>query len=322
MIERQVAHMTRLIDDLLDVSRMATGVLQLRFQQVDVNEVVHAAREACRAEIDAHAQVIRVGLPDPPVRMRADRDRLLQVFVNLISNAAKYTGREGSIDVDVRVAGESLEIAVRDNGRGIPPEQLGKVFDLFVQVDRTLDGQGGLGIGLTLSRQLVELHGGTIEARSEGVGRGSTFLVTLPIVSGGCAPKPAGQPAQTVEPRRVLLVDDSRDAAESLALLIETSGHATRIAFDGEAALAAAAEFLPEIAILDIGMPGLNGYDLARRLRSQAWGKSIYLVALTGWGQDSDQARAREAGFDAHLVKPAPFESIARVIERPRNGAH
>ena len=319
MIERQVAHMTRLIDDLLDASRMTTGALQLRLRQVELNEVVHAALDASRAEIDSRAHEVRVRLPSPCVHLRADRDRLIQVLGNLIMNAAKYTDRHGAIDIDAQVAGNVLEIAVRDNGRGIARDQLANVFKLFVRVDRSLEGQPGLGIGLTLARQLVELHGGTIEASSDGLDRGSTFLVKLPVVSTANAAPTAPRPGRSATPRRVLLVDDSHDAAESLALVLETAGHETRVAFDGEAGLRAAAEFQPEVAILDIGMPKVNGYDLARRLRQQPWGKSIYLVALTGWGQEADQQRARDAGFDTHLVKPAALETIDRLLQGARD---
>jgi len=322
MIDRQVTHMTRLIDDLLDVSRMTTGVLQLRRQVVEFNELAQAALDACRADIDARAHAVCIRLPNPPVYVSADRDRLVQVLCNLLSNASKYTPRGGAIDVEARVAGDELEIAVRDNGRGIPSELLDRVFELFVQVDSALDGQGGLGIGLTLARQLVELHGGTLQARSEGLHRGSTFVVRLPVVSAPGRAATSPRRARAVDPRRVLLVDDSRDAVESLALILELAGHQTRVAFDGEAALEAAAEFHPEVAFLDIGMPRLNGYEVARRLRGESWGKSIYLVALSGWGQEGDQWRAREAGFDTHLVKPAALETLARVLERPRNGAH
>jgi PAS domain S-box-containing protein len=317
MIERQVTHMARLIEDLLEVSRIATGALTLRLDEVNFNEVIRGALDACRGEIEARGHALRVHLPAMPVRVRADRDRMIQVLCNLISNAAKYTPTpDGVIDIRAEVGGDRLEIAVRDNGRGIPAAKLSEIFELFVQVDRSLERQGGLGIGLTLARQLVELHGGSIEARSDGENRGSTFLVRLPVVASEMR-KAAARPGpleRSTEPRRVLVVDDSEDAALSLGLILQTAGHATRVALDGASALEAAREFRPELAFLDIGMPRMNGYELARKIRGEAWGKSIRLVAVTGWGQERDRQQAKEAGFDAHLVKPADPLLVTRLV--------
>ena len=319
MVERQVAHMTRLIDDLLDVSRIARGVLALQLETVELGDIASATLEVCRDDIELRGHTLAVELPPAPVPLRADRDRLIQVFCNLISNAVKYTPPGGVLEFVARVMDGTLEIAVKDSGVGIPAEKLSEIFELFAQVKRSLERQGGLGIGLTLARDLVHLHGGTLDAHSDGPGRGSTFIVRLPIAEDLEPVVPAAIPAGGgVEPRRVLVADDNRDAAESLAILLELSSHSVRLALDGEEALAAAAEFRPDVAFLDIGMPKMNGYEVARRIREQSWGAAIQLVALTGWGQDADRERAREAGFDDHFVKPASPEALARVLSRPR----
>jgi signal transduction histidine kinase len=314
IIERQIGIMARLVDDLMDVSRISRGTLALRPDQVDLVEIVEAAAEGCREDVDARAHTLRLVLPERPVLMRGDRDRLVQVFGNLISNAAKYTPDRGRIDVEVAAAGDVIEVAVRDNGRGIPGAKLREIFELFAQVDRSFDREGGLGIGLTLARQLVELHGGSIEARSDGQGRGSTFQVQLPRGAVD-APTPPGRAAlPTASPRRILVADDNRDSAESLALFLEAHGHHVHVAYDGETAIAEAHVLLPEVAFIDIGMPKLSGYEVARALRQTPWGGSVHLVAVTGWGQDADRRRARDVGFDAHLVKPATPEVLLGIL--------
>jgi PAS domain S-box-containing protein len=316
MIERQVAQMSRLIDDLLDVSRISRGALQLRRERFACAEVVEAAVDACAEEIQAKKHDLRVRLPTERIEVQADRERLVQVLCNLLGNAAKYTPAGGHLDLAVAVATPGmLELSVRDDGIGIPPEKLTEIFDLFARVDDSLERQGGLGIGLTLVRQLVELHGGTIEARSGGIGRGSDFILRLPIVV--AAETAAAAPAELPHagaPLRILVADDNEDAAEGLMLLLELSGHDVHVVFDGDAAVAAAARLRPDVALVDIGMPKRNGYEVARRIREQPWGADVHLVALTGWGQQSDKRQAQEAGFDLHLVKPVAPERLDRLL--------
>ena len=316
MIERQVAQMSRLIDDLLDASRVSRGALQLRRERFACAEVVEAAVDACTEEIRARKHHLRVRLPTERIEVKADRERLVQVLCNLLGNAAKYTPVGGHLDLAVAVATPGmLEIWVRDDGIGIPPEKLTEIFDLFARVDDSLERQGGLGIGLTLVRQLVELHGGTVEARSGGLGRGSDFILRLPIVV--AAETPAAQPAEprpASAPLRILVADDNRDAAESLMLMLQLAGHDVHVVFDGDAAVAAVARLRPDVALLDIGMPKRNGYEVAQRIREQPWGADVHLVALTGWGQQTDKRQAEEAGFDVHLVKPVAPEALDRVL--------
>jgi PAS domain S-box-containing protein len=315
MIERQVAQMSRLIDDLLDLSRISRGVLGIRRVRVPVSEIVDAAVDAMRDELHAQGHALRTNMPDEPIMLLADRDRLVQVLCNLLGNAAKYTPAGGHVEVAVAATRDLLQISVKDDGIGIPPAKLTEIFELFARVDPSLDRQGGLGIGLTLVRQLVELHGGTIEARSLGVGYGSEFVLELPVVVTATTITAArDDTTRACTPRRVLVADDNRDAAESLKLLLELSGHDVHTVFDGEAAVRCAETFVPDVALVDIAMPRANGYEVARRIREHPWGKGIYLVALTGWGQEDDKRRAREAGFDAHLVKPVPPEALDRML--------
>jgi signal transduction histidine kinase len=317
MIEKHTTLMSRLVDDLLDVSRITRGTLELRRERVVLSELVESAIEACRHEIDGRRHELRVSLPDAPIVLHADRARLMQVLCNLLTNAAKYSPDGGTIDLRAQTVDSGLLVSVRDRGAGIPPEKLEEIFDLFAQLDRTLERQGGgLGIGLTLSRQIARLHGGTLDAHSDGVGLGSEFVMRLPIVAPPSASRAGSAPTRTTTARRILVVDDNRDAADSLAMVLETTGHVVHRAYDGEAALQIAQRLSPDLVLLDIGMPKLNGYEVARRLREQPGGTRITLVALTGWGQEEDRQRAREAGFDHHLVKPATAESLDRLLAR------
>jgi PAS domain S-box-containing protein len=315
-IERQVAQMSRLIDDLLDVSRISRGVLELRRERVTCSEIVEAAVDACRDEIRIRGHRLEVNLPVAPVEFQADRERLVQVLCNLIGNAAKYTPEGGNLDLTVSVVPPgTLEVSVKDDGIGIPAGKLTEIFELFARVDDSHERQGGLGIGLTLVRQLAELHGGTIEARSNGVGHGSEFILRLPVVEASAAPAAtAPEPERECSPLRILVADDNEDAAESLMLLLQLAGHDVHVVFDGEAAVAAAARLRPDVALLDIGMPRGNGYEVARQIRGQPWGADIHLVALTGWGQQADKRHAEEAGFDVHLVKPVSPEALERLL--------
>ena len=315
MIERQVAQMARLLDDLLDVSRLSRGSLELRRTRFTLGDVVERAVDTCRHEIEAKGHRLHLRTPSGRVDLVADRERLIQILGNLIGNATKYTPAGGRIDVEV-VAGErDLEMKVKDSGIGIPQESLTKIFELFARVDGSHGREGGLGIGLTLVRQLVELHGGTIEARSGGVGKGSEFVLKLPIVAGPDSEvRMAREQASPSVPCRVLVADDNPDAVESLRLLLAAGGHEVRTAFDGEAAVRVAREFQPHVALLDLGMPKADGYEAARRIRSQQWGGGIYLVALTGWGQEADKRRGRDAGFDTHFVKPVAMEALHQLL--------
>jgi CheY-like chemotaxis protein len=313
-MERQLQQLVRITDDLLDVSRITRNIVELRRERIDLRTVIQSSVEATRPLIDSHAQVLTLSLPREPIWMDADFTRLAQVFSNLLNNASKYTDRCGTIHVGVTVSNRVATVTVEDTGLGIPADMLPRIFDMFTQLqahrDRTY---GGLGIGLTLARRLVELHGGRIEAKSEGSGHGSRFSVELPVLE---AEMPGISPVREVGgppiPCRVLVADDNQDAAEMLRLMLGLKGHDVRVATDGLHAIEIAKGFEPDVAFLDIGMPGIDGYETARRIR--ALGRRILLVALTGWGQDEDKQRSREAGFDHHITKPPEREMLERLI--------
>jgi PAS domain S-box-containing protein len=317
MMERQVDHLVRLVDDLLEVSRISRGKIELRRERVELGPIVHSAIEACRPLLQQEGHELVVDLPSEPVVLDADAVRLVQVVANLVNNAAKYTEPGGSIRVAARLGDGVVELSVLDNGVGIPPEMLPSVFEMFAQVNRTLGrSQGGLGIGLALVRHLVALHGGSVEAHSGGDGKGSEFVVRLPM------PKVRARPAKADgngavlagASRRVLVVDDNADAAESLAQLLALKGHEVRVAYDGLSGVELARAFEPDVVLLDIGMPGLDGYAVARRLREQDGRRGVRLVALTGYGQLDDRRRAQEAGFDDHLVKPPDVATLEQML--------
>ena len=319
IIERQVRHMVRLIDDLLDLSRITRGKIQLRMQPVDLAQVVQTAVEGSRPAIDAAGHKLVVALPADPVYFEADPTRLSQVLSNLLNNAAKYTEPGGRIEIVARQEGEDLVISVRDSGVGIPREMLPNIFEMFAQADRSLNrSQGGLGIGLSLVRGLVRLHGGTVSARSEGPGKGSEFVIRLPLrrVDKQPAPIRSRQPDQTriKGPRRILVVEDNVDGARSLESLLKMLGHEVAVTHDGTAGLETARAFHPDLAILDIGLPGMNGYEVARRLRQMPEQRGLTLVAMTGWGKDEDRKKALEAGFNAHLVKPVELHDLEALL--------
>jgi PAS domain S-box-containing protein len=317
IIDRQTAQLARLVEDLLDVSRISRGLVELRLETVDLREIVGTAVETCREEIDSRGHALAVDLPQEPLPVKADRHRLAQVFCNLLVNAARYTPPRGRIDLSARLERDTLVAEVRDTGIGIPEERIAEIFEPFRQLDSSLQHQGGLGIGLTLARRLITLQRGTLVARSDGPGRGAVFVIRLPIATDPSLPAPGdGAPRAAATPLRILVADDNADAAESLAMLLRMDGHEVRIAADGEAAVGIAADFMPEIALLDVGMPRMNGFDAARLMRQRNGRPDIYLVALTGWGQDGDRARSREAGFDTHLVKPASPETIATLVHQ------
>lgn len=326
MLERQVSHMVRLVDDLLEVSRITTGKVQLRREPVDLESVLQEAAETSRAAMEAGRHQLHLDLPAEPLLLLADPVRLAQVVSNLLNNAAKYTDPGGDIRLAAWRDGTQAVIAVRDNGIGIPAPLLGKVFDLFIQVDRQgRRGQGGLGIGLTLVRSLVEMHGGSVDARSGGHGMGSEFRVRLPLPEHAPAPAPGQQPAYCApaDPAsfgRILVVDDNEDAADTLATLLRLLGAEVEIARDGPGALAMQAVFRPDIMLLDIGLPGMDGFEVARRIRTHHGRDQIVLIALTGWGQEEDLQRSREAGMDHHLVKPVNFDTLERLLAGMRTG--
>jgi PAS domain S-box-containing protein len=318
-MERQIWHMVRLIDDLLDMSRISRGKLQLKRSVVDFGEVASSAVEAVRPLIEELGHRLTLALPARRTLVEADPHRLAQVISNLLTNAARYTPRGGQIGLSATAPDRELEIQVSDNGIGIAPELQHRIFEMFAQVNPAVHGSGaGLGIGLALVRSLVQLHGGTVRVDSPGENQGSCFVVRLPIV---VAPKESPRPVieHTARARgrryRVLVVDDNRDAKETLSRLIRMLGHQVETASDGAEAIDAAASFHPEIVVMDLGMPVMDGFEAARRIREQPWGTGMTLVAATGWGQDHDRQRTRVAGFDHHLVKPIDLGELQRVFE-------
>jgi PAS domain S-box-containing protein len=324
IMERQVGQMVRLVDDLLDISRITQRKIQLRKERVELAAVVQSAVEECRPLIEAQSHKLTITLPPDPIYLEADPPRLGQVFANILSNAAKYTEKSGRIWLTAERQGAEVVVSVRDTGIGIATEHLPHIFEMFSQVTPALErSQGGLGIGLALVKGLVELHGGSVEAHSGGTGLGSEFTVRLPIVD---APVQATQKSDDIGEKsgfggrcRILIADDLRDSVDSLAMMLRLVGHDIQTAHDGLEAVQAAATFRPDVALLDIGMPRMNGYEAARHIREHEWGKSMILVALTGWGQEDDKRRATEAGFDHHLTKPvepAALEKLLAVFSR------
>jgi CheY-like chemotaxis protein/two-component sensor histidine kinase len=316
---RQLDQMVRLVDDLLDVSRISRGKVRLHKERVELKAVLRSTLEAVAPLIGSQAHELTVSLPPEDVYLDADPTRLAQVVSNLLNNAAKYTEKGGHIGLTAERRGNEAVVAVRDTGIGIAAEHLPRLFEMFSQIAPALErSQCGLGIGLSLVRGLVELHGGTVEARSDGPGTGSEFTVRLPVAPAPLPPEPA-QPAEGYRAPggrkwRILAVDDNRDAADSLALMLRTMGHETCTAYDGPEAVQAAATFRPEVILLDIGLPKMNGYEAARQVRQQPWGEGMALIALTGWGQEEDKRRGLEAGFDHHLTKPVQAAALEKLL--------
>ena len=315
VIERQTDQLKRLVDDLLDVSRITQGKIQLRLEPVDIQAVVAGAIETSAPLIETHGHQLNVSLPDGSLVVRGDPSRLSQVIANLLNNAAKYQNERGRIDLCAERDGDDVVISVRDHGIGLSAEMLSDAFELFTQGERTPDrAQGGLGIGLSLVKQLVELHGGTVRAASEGPGTGSEFVVRLPRLETAHAGPAAAEPLATPpRVRRILVVDDNVDAAESLAMLLRIDGHDVAIAHDGAEALAAAHAAHPDVILLDIGLPGMDGYEVCRRLRADGFADTR-VVALTGYGQEKDRQLANEAGFDEHAVKPVELARLTKLL--------
>jgi PAS domain S-box-containing protein len=318
VIERQARQMARLVDDLLDMARIAQGKLELRRSRFDLAQVVGEAVQTTAPLFEAQGHRLDVHLPERPLPLEADLARVVQILVNLLSNAAKYTDRGGKVHLSAAQEDSQVVVRVRDNGIGIEREMLGRVFDLFTQVDRSLDrAQGGLGIGLTLVRQLVDLHGGSVAVHSEGPGKGSEFIVRLPMTEDAALPATQDAPAPAAKGRHVLIIEDNADARSSLATLLTLLGHRVETAATGMDGVARALAVRPEVALIDLGLPGVDGCEVARRLRA-VLGQGVRLIALTGHAQEEDRRRTQEAGFDAHLVKPVEVEELNRVLGADR----
>jgi signal transduction histidine kinase len=316
-MERQFGQMVRLVDDLLDVGRITRDKLELRRQRVELTTVIHQAVETCRSLATGLRHELRTSLPKEPIWVHADPVRLAQVFSNLLNNACKFTESGGTISIVAQRQDDEASVTVSDTGIGIDSKNIENIFEMFEQVDKTLERKsGGLGIGLTLVKRLVELHGGRISARSEGPGRGSQFEVRLPVAaeSKRIAPASPKAAARSTTPRRVLVTDDNKDSARTLAMLLQLSGHEVETAFNGVQAIERAESWQPDVILLDLGMPGMNGYDVCRSIRQKPWGKSIRIVALTGWGQEQDRNNSREAGFDEHVVKPVDVANLGSIL--------
>jgi signal transduction histidine kinase/CheY-like chemotaxis protein len=321
VIERQVGLMARLMDDLLDIGRITNDRMELRKERVDLRTIVRDAIEMCQPLIQRFSHEVSVLAPDDSIVVEADPSRLGQVFSNLVNNACRYMAHRGHIWVTIERTGRSAVVTITDTGIGIPAEQLSNIFEMFSQVDRTSRPQGGLGIGLHLVKRLVEMHGGQVSAHSDGPGMGSRFTVRLPALPESVRieevelPKPV--PAASEEPRfarRVLVVDDNADNAELLKILLDDQGHETFVAHDGVEGLAAAERLRPDVVLMDLGLPRIDGFDACRRIREQPWGKRMLMIAITGWGQDVDRRKSQEAGFDHHLVKPVDAHAISELM--------
>jgi signal transduction histidine kinase len=319
MMERQLAQMVRLVDDLLDVSRVSRGKIELRRAQADLAVILRSAIETSEPLLKERGHELIVRFPAQRVIVDADATRLAQVFWNLLNNAARYTEPGGRIELTVEAAGDAAMVRVRDNGIGIPPDMQARVFDIFTQVDRAVErAQGGLGIGLSIAKRLVEMHGGTIAVRSDGHRQGTEFMVSLPAriaVSPLKAPSVGAAPPAGMSVHRILVADDNVDSAATLSLMLEVMGNEVRVAHDGHEAVELAVSFRPDSILMDIGMPEMNGYDACARIRVLPWAKEIFIVALTGWGQDEDLIRAALAGFDRHLVKPVEPRMLERLLQ-------
>jgi signal transduction histidine kinase/CheY-like chemotaxis protein len=319
IISRQVRHMASLLDDLLDISRITRGVLTVKSEYVDLRSLMETAVETAQPAINAKQHVLEIEWPAEAIGLQADPVRLTQVIANLLTNSAKYTKPGGRITLGARREPRQIIIFVRDNGIGIAPDMLPRVFDMFSQIDSGQEhSEGGIGIGLALVRGFVELHGGSVAAHSAGLARGSEFIVTLPTPPAESASSPRTAPARMEASRPpargILVADDNRDGAEIMAMLLGLSGYEVYVAHTGPEALAMAAKHRPSVAILDIGMPGMSGYEVATGIRHEPWGTGIQLIAVTGWGQDEDKRKALDAGFDHHLTKPIDPDELTRLI--------
>jgi CheY-like chemotaxis protein len=329
MMDRQLGHMVRLVDDLLDASRIGRNKMKLQRSRVLLADVVENAVETARPAIESAGHRLAISLPANPIFLDADLTRLAQVLSNLLTNSAKYTERGGQIWLTGERIGGDVVVSVRDSGIGIPVDALPRIFDMFSQVERSIErATGGLGIGLALVKALIEMHGGTVNAQSDGPGKGSTFTVRLAALTPTAEPVAAATPQDVRQPagpaRRILVVDDSRDSARTLATVLRLRGNEVHIAHDGIEAVEAAERIRPDIVLMDVGMPRLNGYEAARRIREQSSGKHAIIIALTGWGQEGDRIQSTEAGCDGHLVKPVNLLDLERLLTEliARNESH
>jgi signal transduction histidine kinase/ActR/RegA family two-component response regulator len=319
VIKRQLEQLTCLVDDLLDLSRVTRDKIELRKEVVDLVSIIERSLETSRPAIDSAGHELKIDVPEHPLRVEVDPARMAQVFSNLLHNASKFTERGGIIEIEAKQHGSEVITSIRDNGIGIPSDELAHVFDMFRQVDQSLEkSHGGLGIGLTLVRRLVELHGGTVNAQSEGPGKGSEFIVRLPLANRD-VPTSRMQTTRkdketAISSLRILVVDDNLDSGHTLSLLLTIKGHEVRTAGDGVEGIAVAEDFQPDVILMDLGMPRLNGYEATKRLRESPFGKDIMIIALTGWGQASDIVRSIEAGCSAHLVKPVDLAELERLL--------
>jgi len=325
MMERQVSHMVRLVDDLLDVGRVATGKLLLQKESVLLSSVLTDAVEAARPLVKERGLALTLTLPPAPIELDLDPVRITQVISNLLNNAAKFTDSTGRIGVTVAHQPNEVVISVSDTGVGLAAEDLPRIFDLFAQVNPSRDHtQGGLGIGLALSKRLAEMHGGTLHAISAGVGLGSEFVLRLPLLSQAAStatPSQADDPVPSATSRRILVVDDSRDGADMLSMLLRDDGHDLQVAYDGESALTVAEVFRPEVVLLDIGLPMMNGYEVCRHMRARTWAKGLVVIALTGWGAEEDRRRGQHAGIDHYMVKPVAPAALRQILATPAGGS-
>jgi signal transduction histidine kinase/ActR/RegA family two-component response regulator len=319
VMDRQLVVLVRLIDDLLDVSRVSSGKIELRKQTIQAADVIRAALETSRPLIDSNKNALTVDIPEEPIWLHADLTRLAQVVGNLLNNAAKYTPEGGAIALSLRREANDAFISVSDTGVGIPANMQSEVFQLFAQVEHHLDrARGGLGIGLALVKQLVVMHGGAVKVHSAGEGKGSVFTVRLPLGEAAepqTEAKKAASPIEPTQPQKVLVVDDNEAVAQAVGWMLEAIGHDYKLVHDGREALLAAREFRPDVILLDIGLPGMDGYAVCRAIRSDETLKGVAIIAQTGWGQDRDRALASEAGFDRHLVKPVALDELERVLD-------
>lgn len=320
VLERQARQLVRLVDDLLDISRITRGKVELRKERVDLASIVRSSIETSRPLMEAAQHELEVSLPEAPIELEADAARLAQVLGNLLNNAAKYTPARGRISLSVERASHEAVIRVRDTGIGIPQEMLSRVFEMFLQVEDAIERtQGGLGIGLTLVRRFVEMHGGTVTVVSGGKNRGSEFTVRLPLLmatAAAAANQPQAAPGGPTAPHcRILIVEDNTDGAQTLSRLLVLAGHDVRVARDGISGVESVEKFKPDVVLMDIGLPELNGYEAARRIRQGKHGRNVTLIAMTGWGQAEDQRRARQAGFDLHFVKPLELSALQEVLQ-------
>jgi two-component system CheB/CheR fusion protein len=319
IMDRQLSHMVRLIDDLLDISRISLNKMELRRSTVLLADVINSAVETARPAIQEAGHTLTVSLPPEPIQLDADLTRLAQVFANLLNNSARYTEGRGQIWLTAMREGNQVTVAVRDTGIGIPASALPRVFEMFSQGDRSLErGAGGLGIGLALVKGLVEMHGGTVQAESPGEGQGSTFTVRLRVQEDRAEPSAGtaeGGPEAAEAKRRILVVDDNEDSAVSLEMMLQLLGNEVRSAHDGYRAVELAGQFRPQVILMDIGMPHLNGYEATKRIREQPWGRDMVIIALSGWGQEKDRAKSKEAGCDGHLVKPVELSELEKLLD-------